>query len=136
MDINISNSYSQRLKALNITVIYLFGSFAEDKTMPFSDIDIGILLTQEAMVDTGKDMGEIYNQVYDVLTDIFPSRNIDIVFLQKAPLELRFDVITHGRILYESSRDVSLKFEEDTMILYADFKPLLTEINETILNRA
>ncbi len=136
MDINISNSYSQRLKALNITVIYLFGSFAEDKTMPFSDIDIGILLTQEAMVDTGKDMGEIYNQVYDVLTDIFPSRNIDIVFLQKAPLELRFDVITHGRILYESSRDASLKFEEDTMILYADFKPLLTEINETILNRA
>lgn len=136
MDINISNSYSQRLKVLNISVIYLFGSFAEDKTMQFSDIDIGILLTQEAMVDTGKDMGEIYNQVYDVLTDIFPSRNIDIVFLQKAPLELRFDVITHGRILYESSRDASLKFEEDTMILYADFKPLLTEINEIILNRA
>ena len=135
MDINISNSYSQRLKALNITVIYFFGSFAEDKTMPFSDIDIGILLTQEAMVDTGKDMGEIYNQVYDVLTDTLPSRNLDIVFLQKAPLELRFDVISHGRILYESSRDVSLKFEEDTMILYADFKPLLTEINETILNR-
>ncbi|MCL4479078.1 MAG: nucleotidyltransferase domain-containing protein [Deltaproteobacteria bacterium] len=136
MEINISNSYSQRLKALNITIIYLFGSFAEDKTMPFSDIDIGILLTQEAMVDTGKNMGEIYNQVYDVLTDMFPSRNIDIVFLQKAPLELRFDVITHGRILYESSRDASLKFEEDTMILYADFKPLLKEINDTIINRA
>lgn len=136
MDVNISKTNAQRLEAINIACVYLFGSFAEDKTMPFSDIDIGILLTQEAMVATGKDMGGIYNQVYDVLTDIFPSRNIDIVFLQKAPLELRFDVITHGQILYESSHEASLDFEEKTMILYADFKPLLKEINDTIINRA
>lgn len=136
MYVNISKPYAQRLEALNIASLYLFGSFAEDKTMPFSDIDIGILLTQEAMADTDKDMGKIYNQVYDVLTDIFPSRNLDIVFLQKAPLELRFDVIRHGRIVYESSHDASLNFEENTMMLYADFKPLLNQINEIILNRA
>ena len=136
MKINISNSYSQRLKALNITIIYLFGSFAEDKTMPFSDIDIGILLTQEAIADPNIDIGEIYNEVYDILTDIFSSKHLDIVFLQKAPLELRFDVITHGQILYESSHEASLDFEEKTMNLYADFKPLLKEINDTIINRA
>ena len=136
MEINIGSSYLTKFKELNIAIIYLFGSFAEDKTMPFSDIDIGILLTQEAIADPNIDIGEIYNEVYDILTDIFSSKHLDIVFLQKAPLELRFDVITHGQILYESSHEASLDFEEKTMILYADFKPLLKEINDTIINRA
>ena len=126
----------RKFKELNIAVIYLFGSFAEDKALPLSDIDIGILLSQKEAADTDIDIGEIYNQLYDILTDIFPSKHLDIVFLHKAPLELRFDVINHGQIVYESSHDESLDFEEKTMILYADFKPLLKEINEVILNRA
>ena len=89
MKINLSNSYLKKFKELNIAIIYLFGSFAEDKALPLSDIDIGILLTQESVADPDIDIGEIYNRVYDILTDIFPSKYLDIVFLHKAPLDLR-----------------------------------------------
>ena len=130
----LNPSQIKRVKTLSISIIYLFGSYAEGKDLPLSDIDIGVVFTDESALSNG--LGEIYNELYDIFTDIFTGKNIDIVFLQKAGLELRFDVITHGRILYESSRAERLKFEEKTMLLYADFKPLLKEFNEAILNRA
>ena len=136
MDININSTHLKILKELNIAIVYLFGSCAEGKALSVSDIDIGIVLTKDAAANLEEDTGKIYNQVYDIVTEIFPSRHIDIVFLHKAPLELRFDVINHGRILFESSHEESLDFEEKTMVLYADFKPLLKEINDTIINRA
>ena len=135
MDINIDSSYHEKFRALNIAIVYLFGSYAEDKAIPLSDIDIGIVLMQRTDAGAEENIGKIYNQAYDVFTDIFPSRSLDIVFLHRAPLELRLDVINHGKVLYESSHDDRLDFEERTAILYADFKPLLNEINETILNR-
>lgn len=136
MFINMKLNISQikRVKCLGISVIYLFGSYAEGKALPLSDIDIGVVFADESALSNS--LGEIYNELYDIFTDIFHGKNIDIVFLQKAGLELRFDVITHGKVLYESSSSERLRFEEKTMLLYADFKPLLKEFNEAILNRA
>lgn len=134
MNMKLNASQIKRVKDLGISVIYLFGSYAEGKDLPLSDIDIGVVFTDESALSNS--LGEIYNELYDIFTDIFTGKNIDIVFLQKAGLELRFDVISHGKALYESSSAERLRFEEKTTLLYADFKPLLKEFNETILNRA
>lgn len=130
----LTASQLKKIKNLGLSVVYLFGSYAEGKSLPFSDVDIAVLFKEASRLDD--DIGGIYNELYDVFTGLFPSKNMDIVFLQKANLELCFDVVSHGKVIYEDSRDARLNFEERINYLYADFKPLLKEINQAILNRS
>ena len=122
-----------RLKKVHVSLVYLFGSYAESRSGPLSDVDIGIVFYSDFLLP--KDCRRIYNELYDVFTDVFPGKSVDIVFLQKAGLELCFDVITHGSILYEYSRDERFNFEEKITLLYADFKPILNEFNKAVLER-
>lgn len=120
----------KRLQKIGVNLVYLFGSYAEGKTSPLSDIDIGIVLSRDAF---SLNLSMIYNELYDIFTDVFPGKKVDIVFLQKASLELRFDVVSHGKILYAETIGGKLSFEEETMLFYADFKPLLNEFDKAIL---
>lgn len=130
----LTQSQIQSLQKLSVMLVYLFGSYAEGKSLTLSDIDIGIVFAADRTL-SNKDFSQVYNQIYDIFTDVFPGREIDIVFLQKATLELRFDVTRHGKILYAASPTDRFNFEEKTMISYADFKPILTEFNQAVLNR-
>jgi predicted nucleotidyltransferase len=133
MEFFLAPTQLQRLKKLGVGVVYLFGSYAEDKHHPLSDVDIGI-----AFLGAGiprRSSGEVYNELYDIFTDLFPGKSVDIIFLENAGLELRFDAITHGRFIYEHSREGRLQFEEKTTLLYADFKPLLDEFDDAVLGR-
>jgi predicted nucleotidyltransferase len=129
-----TQSQIKSFQQLGISLVYLFGSYAEGRSLPLSDIDIGIVFFDESSLNKGRSL--IYNKLYDIFTDVFVGEEVDIVFLQKATLELRFDVIKHGRILYAASIADKLDFEEKTMLFYADFKPLLVEFNQSILNRS
>ena len=123
----------QRLQKLQVSLVYLFGSHAEGKDQPLSDFDIGVVFLQDISYE--RDCRKIYHELYDIFSDIFPCKNIDIVFLQKAGLELCMDVIQHGRILFEHSKDRRMEFEERITLLYADFKPLLNEFDRAVLDR-
>lgn len=121
------------LKKSGVKLVYLFGSLAEGKNMKHSDVDVGIV--PEYSIGKKAVLTDLYNGLYDLFTDVFPGKNIDIVFLNRASLELRFDVITHGKIIYTESKDDRFDFEEKTMLHYADFRPLLDEFNEAVLGR-
>ncbi len=128
----LNQSHINHLKKLNVSIVYLFGSYAEKKNHSLSDVDIGIVFNDK--VNTTQDMSNIYNELYNIFTDVFKEENIDIVFLQRTGLELKFDVITHGEVIFEESYDERLNFEEKVALLYADFKPVLEEFDKTILN--
>lgn len=122
------------LKDVEIGVVYLFGSQAEGFATPLSDIDLGIVFQSPALVHSNTN--ELYTKLYSFFTDLFPSQRVDIVFLQRAGLELRFDAIAHGIVLFESSPDLRFEFEERTTNLYLDFKPLLREFNQALIESA
>jgi predicted nucleotidyltransferase len=130
---NLTETQLQRFRELDIGVVYLFGTYAEGKQQPLSDIDFGIVFLDGSVLLA--DMSRTYNELYDILTDVFPGKSIDIVFLGTASLEIRFDAITHGQVIYEHSREARLQFEEKTTLLYADFKPLLDQFNHAVLER-
>ena len=121
-----------QLKNLGAAAVYVFGSTAEALTQPESDIDLAILMHPES---DSKDFVQLYTNLYDILTQVFPGKKLDIVPLQRSPLELRFDVISHGRAIFESDSNLRLDFEEQTARQYADFKPVLKNFNQAILNR-
>jgi len=135
MDITLSEKQQRHLQKLGVSLVYLFGSYSEGYAGPLSDLDIAVLYQDLSMLSSNN-MGETYYSLYDFFTDLFPGKQVDIVFLQKANLELRFDVIQYGKILYQSSLEEKLSFEERTTLFYADFKPVLTEMNEAIIERA
>jgi predicted nucleotidyltransferase len=126
----------KQLKDMGVGIVYLFGSQAEGLAGKLSDIDVGVIFEKGKMP---KDTRKIYNTLYDLFTDVFDMsgfKDIDIVFLDRASLELRFDVISHGKVLYESSEDLRYDFEHRTAMLYMDFKPLLKNFNQAVLDRA
>ena len=127
---------AQKLEALGVGIVYLFGSYAEGVAGPTSDIDIGVVFCDGSPVT--RNTSPFYAALYDIFVDCFDMSNfrtIDIVFLQRASLELRFDAITHGVVLYEISSEFRLEFEEHTAALYRDFQPVLRQFNRTILER-
>lgn len=127
---------AEKLKELKVGLVYLFGSQAEGAAGPASDFDVGIVFTDHEIIFGNTT--EVYNALYDIFSELFDLsnfRNIDIVFLERASLELRFDVISHGKILFETSQEFRADFEDRIEALYRDFKPLLDEFNRTILER-
>jgi len=123
----------RKLEELGVSLVYLFGSVAEGTDHGLSDLDLGVVFDQASRL--GPDNSSLYNSLYDIFTDGFPDRNIDIVFLDNAGLELCFDAISHGRLLFASSSDARYAFEEKVLILYADFRPILEEFDAAVLER-
>ena len=124
------------LQNLDVEVVYLFGSQAEGTAGASSDIDIGVLLKKP--IPQTESITPIYNALYEIFSDSFDMSNfrvIDIVFLDRASLELCFDVIQHGIVLHESSPAIRLDFEDRIAALYRDFKPVLRQFNNGVLEK-
>lgn len=129
---SLSTTLQQHLRELGVSLVYLFGSRAEGKAMPHSDVDIGVVFQN---LPKPQDSSAPYQKLYELFTDLYPGKLVDIVFLQRAGLELRFDVATHGTLLFEAVHGSHFDFEEQTMIMYADFQPILKQFDHAILNR-
>jgi hypothetical protein len=127
----LNKTQIQKLKSFNISLVYLFGSYVERKNSSLSDIDIGIVFSE----NIPNNISEVYNELYFMFSDMFKGKAIDIVFLHQATLELQFDVIRHGKNIFSVSEDEKSKFEDRVAMLYMDFKPILSEFNQAVLNR-
>ena len=126
----------EKLKKLGVGLVYLFGSRAEGTAGPSSDFDVGLVFSDPAMLRG--DTPGLYQSLYEIFSDTFDLsgfRSVDIVFLEQASLELRFDAISHGAVLFEISPEFREKFEERVEALYRDFKPILREFDRAILER-
>jgi predicted nucleotidyltransferase len=131
-DLSLKPGDKKKLEGLGVAILYLFGSRAEEKAAEHSDVDFGVVMRNPSLLSQGTN--EIYLVLFNLLGNYVENSNdLDIIFLQKAPLELRFDVIRHGKPIWEVSSDFRLDFEEAIMRAYCDFKPVLNEFDQAIL---
>ena len=126
----LSTVHCRRLKELGVSLLYLFGSYAEGTASPLSDVDLGLVFAHGPV-----DHAVVYQPLYELCTELFPGRPVDLVFLQHASLELRADAVCHGTVLYQASPDGRAAFEEAVMLARADFAPLQREMDRAILAR-
>lgn len=119
----------------DIVAAYLFGSLAEGRATARSDIDIAVLLDRipdDEMGDLGRRlrlMGEFRR---------FADREVDVIILNTASPLLRYQVLRHGRRLFERDPGARVEFEVRTGQEYEDLKPmrdffahaLITELSE------
>lgn len=103
------------IKEFNISLIYLFGSYAKGTNTKKSDIDIAILTNGETNAYLKLDM-------LGKLIDIFKREDIDLVILNDSNEILKFQVIKYGKIVYMDSLYVKVMFESKTMSRYMDME--------------
>ena len=102
--------------------IYIYGSFAENRLRPDSDIDIAFLTWKKiSAVDKWKIQEELAS-----LLDI----DIDLVDLKDASVVLRAEVVENGTRIYTQNEYECDNFEVTTYSMYAD----LNETRKDILN--
>ena len=113
--------HKEKLRELGISIVYLFGSKAVGTSTSMSDTDIGVVLKEQAANDTRV----LYNDLYDLFAEQYPTEKLDIVFLQSAPVPLQYHALMEGKILFESDPKTTADYAEYIRTMYLDFKPIL-----------
>ncbi|MFH1838029.1 MAG: nucleotidyltransferase domain-containing protein [Candidatus Kuenenbacteria bacterium] len=126
-----SKKHIEQFEKIGIETIYLFGSQVQGKTHQLSDFDFGVIFKKpEKYRDNTM---EPYLKLYDILTDVLPKNylkrrlklkehELDIVFLQFAPISLQFNAIKNSKVLYEKNQEKRLNYKENILKKYCDFK--------------
>ena len=121
----IVDAHIEELKALfikhGVVLAYLFGSQAEGKTTPLSDIDLAVLFRSNipasqrfrAQIDLIGDCGHVFHR-----------NDVDVIVLNEAPPLLAYNVVKFGRALYEDPKTRPLvDFVTYTLSRHADTIP-------------
>jgi predicted nucleotidyltransferase len=124
----------KELEKLNIGIVYVFGSRAQGLAKKDSDIDVGIVFSEPV---ENADLLLIYERLYSLFSSATRKQKaeIDIVFLQSAPLALQFNAIKYGKVAYEISAKFRMAYEEKTMLFHSDFEPVSKEFDKMVLAR-
>ncbi len=103
----------------DVAAAYLFGSLAQGRAAPGSDIDLAILLRPlEAPVSLERRL-----QLMEGV-ERCAERRVNVVTLNDAPLLLQREVLQYGRLLCDRDRAVRVEFEVRTGKRDADLAPM------------
>lgn len=109
----------------DILLVFVFGSFAQNRLRPASDVDIGILFKPVPEMD-----------MIRALTEELPStltREVDLIVLNHASPVLRMQILKHGILIYSREKKYFHQFFTDTVNQYDDLKRIRKHCEENIL---
>lgn len=101
-----------------VIVVYLFGSYAKGDVKPLSDIDIAYLLDPHAS-------GDYLDQDLDLqvaISSALGTDEVDCHLLNKASLQLQYEVVTTGKAIYCRDRATKERFETTVREAYEQRK--------------
>ena len=110
----------------NVRLGYLFGSVARGAGRSDSDVDIAVLMDDEAVAGPGAVKHVIW-RLSDVLGKIVGSHRLDLVILNRAPVLLRHRVIRDGIVLHARDDNERARFVRRTLRDHQDIEPRLRE---------
>lgn len=111
----LKNHIDRIIEEYNIKLIYIFGSYAKGTNRENSDLDIGIYMEKE--IDSFDRL-----KILDALIDILQREDIDLVILNKVDIELQFQVIKYGQIIYMDNLLTKVLYESKIMSFYMDME--------------
>lgn len=122
----LSRFFAREAKTLRIELVYLFGSQAVGQSGPLSDVDIAILFA-------GEPLPEKRYALTSRLGKLLETDRLDLVVLNRAPIELKYSVIATGVPLHEVNRARRVEFEAQTLSRYFDCLPVLRQQRKELL---
>ena len=128
----MKREFQEKLRSLQVAVVYLFGSKAIRRASPLSDTDLGVVLRK---MRPEQDTRAQYNVLFQIFSDLHPDSRVDIVFLQRAPLALQFSAIRDGRVIFEQDSVFRADYENLVVKQYLDFRPVLDFFDQVAAER-
>lgn len=105
----------------DIAAVYIFGSFGTEFEHQFSDIDLGVVFSTEQV------HFEDELRLAALLSQLLKRDDIDVINLNKAPINLRYRVVSEGVMIIEGNYEIHSDFLAQTYKRYLDYLPdLLT----------
>jgi predicted nucleotidyltransferase len=95
--------------------LYAYGSFARAEEWPQSDLDLAVLLPPRHVITDRSGLA------HRISRDV--GREVDLVELRRAGLDLIREVLRDGRALRVAAESDTLAWEAEQMTAYADFNP-------------
>ena len=114
-------------KEKDIELAYLYGSCL--KRRDFEDIDIAVLFSNKRGDRYGK-MNEIALSLEKKL-----KKEVDLKDLSELPSFLKYRIISEGILLFSKNKINWIRFEEDVLREFLDFKPVYEWCNKKIIKR-
>jgi len=113
-------------RADQFTLAYLFGSLVKGKEGPLSDVDIAVCFKREKIPEERYDLAFQIKQLLGV-------DDVDLIVLNRAPIELKYRVIRDGRLIFFESVETKVEFEAEVLSQYGDYLPVLERQRGEIL---
>ena len=114
----------------DVIALYGFGSLAEGRLKPLSDLDFGILLSDSL------NKQERFRKSINLI-GIFNKRlntdAVDLVILNDGPFGFAYNIVKTGKLLYCLDQRRLIDFVEETTKMYLDFKPTRDRFDRTFL---
>jgi len=131
VDMTLEEAKMERLRDIlassaEVILAYLFGSRVAGEIGPLSDYDVGILTREGAPPEIRSRLGHEFGH-------ILAPGHVDVVMMNRAPIELAYAIISEGRLLYERDLHSRVEFEAQVMGRYGDYLPVLRAQRRDIL---
>ncbi|TDA70599.1 MAG: nucleotidyltransferase domain-containing protein [Clostridia bacterium] len=114
----------------DVIAVYLFGSYLNEPELA-RDVDLAILLKKPV-----SGISYHFMHLYSKLGEIFSPLEVDLLFLNFAPVPIAFEVINTGEVIYCTNEERRTDFEYVISGLYLDYNYHLyqgrRELYETI----
>jgi predicted nucleotidyltransferase len=124
-DVSLDEQLKQTAASLpSIRLLVLFGSAARGSDRRRSDVDVGIILEESAS------RAEV-----EAVLGRAAGRAIDIVDLNEAPPQLRFEIARDGKVLVERVPYAWADFRAKAMIDWWDWAPTARMIHAAAIDR-
>jgi hypothetical protein len=101
-----------------VELAYLFGSHAQGRPRPESDVDLGIQVSGEAAARSRATLAELF----DRLGAVARSDRLDVVLLNSAPPLLRQRILATGKLLFARSPETRVRFATRTIREHQDMQ--------------
>lgn len=115
-----------------VDAAYVYGSVARGTVMPFSDIDVALLLDESP---PAYDRLMLELNIQAAIEDASGLKPVDVRAINEAPLLMRGEVVQRGMLVYESDRARRVAFEVHTRQRYFDFAPVARRLSVAFLDK-
>jgi len=115
-----------------VDVAYVYGSVARGTVLPFSDVDVALVLS-ENLPAYERLMLEF--DIEAAIEDASGLTGLDVRAINQAPLMVRGKVVQEGTRLYERDRARRVAFEVQTRKRYFDFAPVARRLQAAFLDK-
>ena len=111
-----------------IVSAYLFGSQASGKIGPMSDVDIAILLKEDA--PKGRELIHEEDYLAYKIARALGVKEVDLIDLNSQGLIFKHNILRTGKLIYDADPRFRISFEMRVITEFCDFEPTLRFIEK------